>query len=405
MKDKVKHLLKRTLIFTPIAAAMGALIGAVMAGFSYVLKGVDLLRESNIYLFIPCLAIGGLAIVFFFKKFGKNLEKGADLLKDVYDGKENEITPAAVPVLAGSTWITHLFGGSSGKEGVGVQIGAAIAHNIGKRLPYADAGRLLMVAGMAAGFGGLFGTPLAAFCFCLEILRVKTARPDLIVPSLAAAFSGSWIAGLLGNKKLDFGVIDLPGMNQEMLVRIIAVALLASVIGMLFKYALHGGKKLMAKILPNPYIRIAVFGVIISALMLLTKGYYSGSGGNIINGVFFDKTFNWYDWMIKIGLTLLTLAVGYKGGEVVPLFAIGTAFGAAFAGVAGVPVLLGAMIGFAAFLSGGTGAHITAFFVGVEIFGFDKWQIFLITAIVGIIVWVDLKAIKKRLIKTKNKRK
>lgn len=153
-----------------VGIPIGVIVGAICAFFGRVLLAIGAFRDEHITLLLPFLALMGLAIVFAYRTWGKGTDRGMSLVFDVGHGREKAISPRLVPLIMLSTWGTHLFGGSAGREGVAVQIGATVSHWIGRRLPFRDPGNTFLLIGMAAGFAGLFRTPLAATVFAIEVL-------------------------------------------------------------------------------------------------------------------------------------------------------------------------------------------------------------------------------------------
>lgn len=153
-----------------VGIPIGVIVGAICALFGRVLLAIGAFRDAHVALLLPFLALAGLAIVFAYRTWGKSTDRGMGLVFDVGHGREDAISPRLVPLIMLSTWGTHLFGGSAGREGVAVQIGATVSHWIGRRLPFRDPGNTFLLIGMAAGFAGLFRTPLAATVFAIEVL-------------------------------------------------------------------------------------------------------------------------------------------------------------------------------------------------------------------------------------------
>ena len=193
MKARISAFVQKWLslpILTVVAAVIGAIVGALTAFFGQVLLAVSAVRDANPLYWIPGLALIGVVIVLGYKKFGKGTERGMDMVFGVAHGKESEIPLRMIPMVAVSTWLTHLFGGSAGREGVAIQIGATLGHNISKKIHIENASKILLIAGMAAGFAGLFQTPLAAIALALEVLLVGYLNLSALLPATVHAFPG-----------------------------------------------------------------------------------------------------------------------------------------------------------------------------------------------------------------------
>ena len=372
-------------ILTIAALAIGAIVGALTAFFGQVLLTVSALRDAHPIYWIPGLALIGVAIVLGYKKFGKGTERGMDMVFGVAHGKESEIPLRMIPIVAVSTWLTHLFGGSAGREGVAIQIGATLGHNISKKIHIENAGKILLIAGMAAGFAGLFQTPLAAIALALEVLLVGYLNLSALLPATVAAFTAYKVSEMLGLEKFsvnlnalfpDWNVTGLlwneNGLDIQFVLKLALLGVLFGIVGGGFAKLLSLAKKLFANKLPNPLKRIAFVGIALSLLILLFwQGRYAGLGTNLIDMNFAtsaqDATSIYAcDWILKFVLTIVTIAVGFKGGEVTPLFAIGATFGTWVAAMVGVPLPLAAALGYAAVFGGATNTLLAPIFIGAE---------------------------------------
>ena len=389
-------------ILIVVALVLGAIVGALSAFFGQVLLAASALRDANPIYWIPGLALIGVAIVLGYQKFGKGSDRGMDMVFSVAHGKENEIPLRMIPMVAVSTWLTHLFGGSAGREGVAIQIGATLGHNISKKIHVENAGKILLIAGMAAGFAGLFQTPLAAIALSLEVLLVGHMNFSALLPASVAAFAAYKVSEMLGLEKFsvdlsalfpDWNVAGLlwteNGLDIQFVLKLALLGILFGIVGGGFAKLLSLAKKLFANKLPNPLKRIAFVGIALSALILLFwQGRYAGLGTNLIDMSFAasaqDATSIYAcDWILKFVLTIVTVAVGFKGGEVTPLFAIGATFGTWVAAMVGVPLPLAAALGYAAVFGGATNTLFAPIFIGAEIFGFDTLPAFFIVCVLA----------------------
>ena len=388
----MKERIKETVIFTFVAAIIGIIIGALEALFGHGLTLVNEFRQSNIYIFIPLLALGGLLIAFCFKKFAKDCEKGMGLVFDVYNDKTDKMPIKLVPMMMGSTWVTHLFGGSGGREGVAVQIGAAVANRAGRFLPYMRSPKILLVAGVAAGFAGLFRTPFAAIAFALEIFVVGEIRYEALFPTIIAAFAAKYTSGLLGIQGEAFTLNVSLELDWITFAKITAISILFGLIGAAFAWFLRESGRVLKERLKSPYVRIFSVGILLSVVMILTGGRYSGSGTNLIAMCFEGEAIYWQDWIMKLVLTAITLAAGFKGGEVTPLFAIGATFGMLMGEIVGLPATLAAALGYSAVFASGTGTLLAPILVSGEVFGWEYMPLFIIACGVARVVneWITI---------------
>ena len=265
-----------TLLLTLIALPLGLAIGAMDALFGRVLLSVTAFRMAHVYSLLPFLGLVGVGIVWGYQKVGGTSGKGMTLLFEAGHGDTQDIPLRLIPLVMVSTWLTHLFGGSAGREGVAVQIGGTLAHSIGKRLPIPDAGKQLLLTGMAAGFAGLFRTPIAATFFALEVLTAGVLEYSALLPALVASFSASACSGLLGLEKFTVALTDQVAFSALLVGKLLLFGLVFGMAGGLFAFVLHKLKALFAQYLPNPLLRIFLFGVLVSGFSLLCwEGRYS----------------------------------------------------------------------------------------------------------------------------------
>lgn len=370
-----------------IAIPVGALIGAICTLFGRVLLLIGDFRSMYPLFLIPFLALGGLIIVFCYQKFGKNSGKGMGLVMSVGHGEESSIPLRLVPIVMGSTWLTHLVGGSAGREGVAVQIGATVSHQVGKRLPFQNASRIFLIAGMAAGFSGLFQTPVAAILFAMEVLAFGIVEFRALLPAFTASVVSCTVSNFLGLEKFTVALQVDTTIDLWLFLKLLVLGCAFGLAGALFTFLLKHSKRILGAKLKNPYLRILIMGVCLSAVLLfLYQGRYSGLGTNLIQNSFYGGTIYPYDWILKIVLTTLTLAAGFQGGEVTPLFSIGASLGVVLASLLGVPVPLAAALGYAAVFGSATNTFFAPILIGGEVFGFAYTPHFFVVCLIAYLV-------------------
>jgi len=375
---QMKAAVYQEIFFYGIAAiVMGILVGALDALFGEVLILITQFRGQHIAWLLPFLAIAGLAIVYVYQKFGKNSGKGMGLVFSAGNKQDEEIPKRLVPLVIGSTWLTHLFGGSAGREGVAVQIGATVGHTFGKKLPFQDAKKILLVAGMAAGFAGLFQTPMAATFFALEVLMVGAIEYRALFPAAISAFAAANTSHFLGLEKFSVDLDVAVKVDLLFAGKVVLLGIVFGAVGGLFAKLLKITKGWMAQKITDPYRRIFVVGVLLTLVLLaLHMGRYSGLGTNLISASFEAGTIYGYDWVLKLVLTIVTLAAGFQGGEVTPLFSIGASLGYWLAPLFGLPPEFVAALGYASVFASATNTFIAPVFIGVEVFGYDTLPYF-----------------------------
>lgn len=394
MDHKLKHAARTyggLLIMGVVAIPIGLIVGAIDAVFGRTLLAIGSFRDAHLIFLLPFLALAGLAIIFCYKTWGKNTSRGMSLVFDVGHGREEGISLRLVPLIMGGTWITHLFGGSAGREGVAVQIGATVSHWIGRKLPFKHPGNTFLLIGMAAGFAGLFRTPLAATVFALEVLVAGRLEYRALLPALIASLIASATSGALGLEKFEVALTATTVLDATGVVRLVVLGIVFGIVGGAFAWCLAHAKTLAGRLAPNPYVRIGVTGAALSILLFaLWQGRYCGLGTNLISAAFANgATIYSWDWIAKFILTIVTLAAGYQGGEVTPLFSIGANLGIAVSGLVGIDPLLCAALGYAATFGGATNTLLAPIFIGCEVFGFSYLPAFFIVCAVAYLFNMD----------------
>ena len=377
MRERIQTY-RNTLILGLIALPLGLAIGAIDALFGRVLLALTAFRMEHAVYLLPFLGFVGVVIVWCYQKVGGTSGKGMTLLFEAGHGDTQDIPLRLIPLVMVSTWLTHLFGGSAGREGVAVQIGGTLAHSVGKRLPIPNAGRQLLIAGMAAGFAGLFRTPIAATFFALEVLTAGALEYAALFPALVASFTASACSGLLGLEKFTVALTDQIPFSAPLVGKLLLFGLLFGLVGGLFAWTLHKLKALFAQYLPNPLLRILVIGIAVSIFSLLCwGGRYSGLGTNLIAMSFDSGIFSW-DFALKFAFTVVTLAAGFQGGEVTPLFSIGASLGVLLGTLFGLPTAFVAALGYAAVFGSASNTLLAPMLIGGEVFGFAYLPYFFI---------------------------
>lgn len=278
---------------------------------------------------------------------------------------------ALVPLVMLGTWITHLFGGSAGREGVAVQIGATLSHEAGRRLHIRENKPVMLITGMAAGFGGLFQTPLAAVFFAMEVIVAGYLEYDALLPALIAAYTASFTSHFLGLEKFAVDIQDTWTVTDlRSMISLIALGLAFGLAGRCFSVLLQKAKKLFGEKISTPLIRIGVMAIPLAALLFVIHGgRYTGLGTNLISASFAGETIYGYDWILKLLFTVFTLAIGFQGGEVTPLFSIGASLGVVLGSILGIPPIICGALGYAAVFGSATNTLIAPILIGLEVFG------------------------------------
>ncbi len=280
---------------------------------------------------------------------------------------------ALVPTIYLATAITHLCGGSAGREGAALQIGGSLGNYVGRlcRLDEKDM-RIATLSGMSAVFSALFGTPLTATVFALEVISVGVIHYSAFVPCLVASLIALQIASLFGIAPERFVIQTLVPLNGADVLRVAGLAVVCSVVSILFCLCMHGTEHALRKWIPNDFVRVVCGGAAIVGLtLLLGTGEFNGAGMESIRraveqGVTRPDAFFW-----KLLFTAVTLGAGYKGGEVVPCFFVGATFGCAVGGIFGLPAGFAAAVGLVCVFCGAVNCPIASILLSVELFGSD----------------------------------
>ncbi|CDC19348.1 putative uncharacterized protein [Eubacterium sp. CAG:274] len=379
--------IKNISIYVLLAVVVGIIVGAIDALFGRVLLFITDFRTEHYKMLLPFLPIAGLLITYMYNKCSKESLKGMSLVLETTQEKREGIPKALIPLVMIGTWITHLFGGSAGREGVAVQIGATLSHNISKKLNLPNNGKVMAIVGMSAGFGGLFQTPLAALFFAIEVITVGVLEYEALLPAFVGAYVASTTSHLLGLEKFFVNINDTIPIDEKAVVKIIILGIAFGLAGKAFSYSLSKLKAFMGNKFKNPYVRIGVVSIPLAVLLFIVLGgRYCGLGTNIINNCFNDGTVYSYDFILKIAFTVITLSIGFQGGEVTPLFAIGASLGYVLGGVMGLNPVVTASLGYAAVFGSATNTLIAPMLIGLEVFGSQNMTMFVVVCIIAYVL-------------------
>jgi len=377
-----------SLKYVLLAILTGVLVGIIDTVFGRGLLTISDFWTGHYLYLIPFLPFAGLLITWLYHHFSETSLKGMTLVFETGQKKREDIPLLLIPLVMSGTWITHLFGGSAGREGVAVQIGAALSHALGRRFHLQKDSRIMLITGMAAGFGGLFQTPLTAVFFSMEVIVAGKIQYEALLPALIASYTAAYTSHTLGLEKFYVPLKDtLEISDAGMAVRLIVLGIIFGLTGRLFSFLLAKSKKFFGEKIKNPYFRIGVISIPLALILfLLYNGRYSGLGTNLISAAFSGRMIYSYDWILKLLLTILTLAIGYQGGEVTPLFSIGASLGIVLGGILSISPVHCAALGYAAVFAGATNTLLAPVLIGLEVFGANDMVPFLIVCIFAYLV-------------------
>jgi len=365
--------LKETLLSIPkwiiICVLIGIFSGSASALFLVSLEWVTQFRIQHDWI-IWLLPFGGFLVGLSYYYWGESVVKGNNLLLEEYENPKKVIPFRMAPLVLFGTLITHLFGGSAGREGTAVQMGGAIADQFTKIFKLDNSERkILIILGISAGFASVFGTPLAGAIFALEVLYFSKINLKSTVLSFLVAYAAYFTVEFWKIKHTHYSIPIIPELSFNNIIFTIIVGVLSGFAALLFARSTHFWGSLFSKNVKYPPLRPIIGGVILAIAFAgfgLTK--FSGLGVTVIVDSF-SNTNEWYDFLLKILFTGFTLGAGFKGGEVTPLFFVGATLGSALSIVIPMPIALLAGIGFVAVFSGATHTPIACTIMGMELFG------------------------------------
>jgi len=370
------------LILLPVAVTIGLLV----AFFLWLLDIVTTTREQHQWL-IYLLPIAGVFISWIYTYFGKNVNAGNNLIIEEIHQPDKGVPARMTPLVLGTTILTHLFGGSAGREGTAVQMGGSIAAAFAKLLTLnVDNKRILLMCGIAAGFSAVFGTPVAGTIFALEVLTIGKIKYDALFPCLIASIIAHITCISCGiqhtHYSIDFVSSDTNSFSYFsidifLLIKVAIAGVLFGFASFLFRETAHFIKSKTDKLFTKKWMIPIIGGVLVVGIsFLLGTTDYLGLGvtspnkdGISIVSAFHTNGANYFSWFWKLLLTAITLSTGFKGGEVTPLFFIGATLGNTLAILSGSPIDLFAGLGFIAVFAGATNTPIACILMGVELFG------------------------------------
>ncbi len=365
-----------------LATVVGLFGGFVGSLFHLCVDFVTELRVETGWL-IYLLPIGG---VFIAALYALSKNKGNIDTNRVLEAvrTDRSVPFIMAPLIFISTVITHLLGGSAGREGAALQLGGSIGYRVGKtfRLGEGDM-HILVMSGMSAVFSALFGTPITAAVFALEVVRVGTFRYAALVPSTLSALVAVSVAERFGIAPVHFAGIAFPSLSVLGLLQAAGLALCCALVGILFCKAIHTAEHFSEKFLPNKYIRGFLGGALLVLLTLLVGTRdYNGAGMDVISRAIGGEAAP-EAFLLKIVFTAITIAAGFRGGEIVPTFFIGSTFGCAAGALLGMDPALGAAIGFVALFCSVVNCPIASTFLAVEVFGAEGLPVFALVCAVS----------------------
>ncbi len=374
-----KSYLAYTIKWLIICLIISPIIGSFSAIFLLCLDWASNFRDSHLWI-IALLPIAGLAIGAMYYIYGNSVLKGNNLLLEEFRSPKKIIPLRMVPLIFVGTILTHLFGGSAGREGTAVQIGGAIADRFTKLLNLSNEDRkIIIIIGISAGFASVFGTPLAGAIFALEVVTLGKIKLNAIIPSFLAAIFANYFCSLYPISHTQYYLSELAiatNINPINIIWAILSGIVFGLVAMLFSKSIHYWGNLFNRLTSYIPLQTTIGGAIlviaIFAVYKLTgETKYAGLGIATIKSAFYEQS-SWYDFIAKLLFTTFTLGCGFKGGEVTPLFFIGATLGSALSFLIPLEMSLLAAMGFVAVFAGATNTPIACIFMGIELFGIES---------------------------------
>lgn len=377
--DYILNLLK----WTALSAIIGALCGLSGTLFHYAVDIGAHVRGMHPSILFG-LPLGGIIIVFMYHVCKMDNDKGTNaILVSVRSAQKVPLILA--PLILIATAITHFFGGSSGREGAALQIGGSIGSFVARTLKLENSNTsVLVMCGMSGLFGAVFGTPVTAAVFALEVASIGFMHYGALFPTLISAIVAQSVAHMLGVEKTAFYLANIPSFKGSVPVKVVILSLLVAILSILFITAMHKSAHLMAKYFKNPYVRVVAgaFGIILLTLLVGNQDY-NGAGMDIITNAVEKGTALPFAFLLKIVFTAVTLSAGFKGGEIVPTFFIGSTFGVFIAPYIGLEPSFAASIGLIALFCAVVNCPAASIILSVELFGSEGLIYFAIASAVS----------------------
>ena len=358
-------------VIATVIGLIGGLVGTLFHISVYFVTETRIHHSWLIYL----LPLGGLLLVGITKLCRSDGVMNTNIVLDCVR-IDKKVPALMAPLIFISTVITHFFGGSAGREGAALQIGGSLGYRVGRLFRLNDPDmRLVVIAGMSAVFTALFGTPLTATVFAIEVVSVGVMYYVALLPCVIASFCAYMVANAFNVPPVHFEIAAFPEISVVIMVKAIVLAVICAIVSILFCLTIKKTEKLAEKYFPNDFVRILAGGAILVLLTIALRTYdYNGAGMDIIERAIGGEA-KPEAFILKIIFTAITIAAGFKGGEIVPTFFIGSTLGCVAGSLLGLDPGIGAAIGFVALFCGVVNCPVASILLAVEVFGAADWAL------------------------------
>lgn len=382
LKENIKKNVPDFLQTIVLSLVVGISCGLVGTVFVNAISFVTDLRGNNGWI-LYLLPVFGLVITLVYNLLKEKGVGTNHIIKSVRT--DEKVSPLLSVAVFFGTVFSHFGGASVGREGAALQLGGSIGEFFAEKFKISeDYRRILVMSGMSGCFSALFGTPLAAFVFVLEVARVGKRCFKAIIPGFVSSIVAFLIANNLGVEPEHFPVNEIPDFSFEISWKFVLIAVVGAFVSWIFVYALHFSEKYFEKIFKNEYVRVVVGGVIVIALTkILGTTNYNGGGVNIIHHIFTHGEVSYEAFILKIIFTAISVGSGYKGGEIVPTLFVGSTLGGAIACVSGLNPAFGAAVGITALFAGVTNAPFATVVLACEMFGIEGIGYYLVASAIS----------------------
>ncbi len=380
MRDRAKALVQ----WTWLGAAAGIACGLASGAFLLLLDRATRFRETHVVI-VYALPLAGLLLGLVYERWGQPIKGGNNLIIDTIHEQSEQIPLRMAPMVLLGTVLTHLFGGSAGREGTAVQMGASLADEIAHRFRIRrEARRQLLAAGIAGGFGSVFGTPVAGAIFGLEVVSIGRMEYEALVPALIASLVGDYVTRSLGVVHTAYPAAPVVDLTPLVFGKLLVIGVAMALATIAFVELTHRLKRTLELRIPRLPIRMFVGGcALLVVWKLVGSDDYLGLGVPTIVRAFSDPNLVWYAFAAKLVFTAITLSSGFLGGEVTPLFFVGAALGSVAARLLGLPIALGAGVGLAAVFAAAANTPLALSVMAVELLGAPAFPHVVIVCVVA----------------------